>query len=155
MIVYEGKIRPYYPPYGQTWTLARQGFSSPPPCTGATPSLHPYTGVANPSPTHRGNPFPLRLHRGSQFFSFHPNTGATLSPPPLHRGPFPPPPNRGKQFSSPTQGLPSTSPEAILPSTLTQGQPPSLHPLTGANNSSLPYTGPSLHITQGPLFPPP
>jgi hypothetical protein len=27
MIVYEGKIRPYYPPYGPFWTTARQGFS--------------------------------------------------------------------------------------------------------------------------------
>jgi hypothetical protein len=122
MIVYEGKIRPYYPPYGQTWTPARQGFSSPPPYTGATPSLYVYTGAANffPSILTQGLPFPPSLAQGK---------------------PFPPPPNRGKQFSSPTQGLPSTSFRGHSSLHLDTGATNSLHPFSGAISSFLPYTG--------------
>jgi hypothetical protein len=29
MIVYDGKILPYYPPYGTSWTRARLGFILP------------------------------------------------------------------------------------------------------------------------------
>jgi hypothetical protein len=168
MIVYEGKIRPYYPPYGQTWTPARQGYLAPHhPTQGQPLSLHLYSGVANPPPhtgatpsytfqqgqpipplshKHRGNPFPLPLHRGSQ--SPPPTTLHRVRQflPSLHRGnPFPPPPHRSTNSSPPPHWAMGQS----LLSSSTQGQPLPpprkgatnfLHPHAGATPSQQPYT---------------